>query len=103
LFQVERKSTGGEPVLIDTRYARDLTPEQQYFLGCGAEPEYAVFPQSSVATIRPGTLVAHMARLGGALLSSLAMAPLWSLDPDRRKRLKRWLQRTTGGAGHRWP
>lgn len=104
LCQVERKTAGGEPVLIDTRYARDLTPEQQYFLGFGAAPEYDVFPRTSLATMRPGALAALMGRLGGALLQSLVLAPVWSLNPDRRIWLKKRLRRRRGAdraiAGH---
>lgn len=93
LFQVEKKATGGEPVLIDTRFAGDLTAEQQYFLGFGAEPEYDIFPCSSLATAGPKTLLRQVGRMGAALARSAALAPLWNLPPDQRARLKRSLRR----------
>lgn len=91
LFQVEKKVSGGEPLLIDTRFARDLTPEQQYFLGFGVEPEYRTFPHTSLATIRPGRLIEQIGTLSAALARSLALAPIWSVGPDQRMKLKQWL------------
>ena len=91
-FQAEKKGLGGEPLLIDTRFARDLTSEQQYFLGFGADPEYRTFPQTSLATIRPSTLAAQIGALSVALAKSLARAPMWSLGPDQRARLKQWIK-----------
>ncbi len=91
LFQVEKKAAGGEPVLVNTRFAQDLTAEQQYFLGFGAEPEYETFPCTSLATAGPATLLGHAGRLAVALARSVALAPLWNLPPDQRALLKRSL------------
>lgn len=91
-FQVEKKVLGGEPLLIDTRFARDLTTEQQYFLGFGAEPEYRTFPQTSLTTIRPGRLIAQIGALSAAVAKSLTLARIWSLPPDRRAKLKQWIK-----------
>jgi Phytanoyl-CoA dioxygenase (PhyH) len=91
-FQVEKKAAGGEPILIDTRFARDLTAEQQYFLGFGAEPEYNVFPTTSARTIRPAKLARQIAGLMGATARAGLLSPIWSLGPDQRERLKKLLK-----------
>jgi hypothetical protein len=92
-FQVEKKTAGGEPIPIDTRFARDLTPDQQYFLGFGAEPEYAVFPTTSPHTIRPARVGAQILSLSAALARACLMAPLWALGPDQRGKLRGLLRR----------
>ena len=90
-FQVEKKVHGGEPILLDTRFARNLTPEQQYFLGFGATPEYTIFPTTSPYTVRPGKLAAQITTLARAAASASFIAPLWSLSFDHRSRVKKLL------------
>jgi ectoine hydroxylase-related dioxygenase (phytanoyl-CoA dioxygenase family) len=97
-FQVEKKVAGGEPILIDARFARDLTPEQEYFLGFGAMPEYGVFPTTSTNTVRPTRLLKQAGRLAAATVRASIMAPLWGLSFDRRDRLKRLFGRPKTGA-----
>lgn len=87
-FQVERKEAGGEPVLIDTRFAKDLTPEQEYFLGFGASPQYRSFPHSSIDTVRPGLLGSLMVKASKAIFGAALRSVLWKLSPDIRMWLK---------------
>ena len=92
-FQVEKKVHGGEPILLDTRFARNLTPEQQFFLGFGAAPEYRIFPTTSPFTVRPAKLAAQITTLARAAARTSILAPLWSLSFDNRSRVKRLLTR----------
>lgn len=92
-FQVERKDRGGEPILLNTSFIHDLTDEKQTFLGFGATPEYQIYPQTGIKTMKAKHLL-HVARkcLGHSLQATF-MNPVWKLSPDGRVWLKRILQR----------
>jgi Phytanoyl-CoA dioxygenase (PhyH) len=93
LLQVEKKAAAGEPVLIDTRYAAGLSPEQQYFLGFGATPEYRTYPETSVNTMRPGKLARQIRQLSRAMVRAVFSAPVWGMSFDSRSRVKKILRR----------
>ena len=87
-FQVERKQQGGEPILLDTSFLRDLTEEKKTFLGFGADPEYGIFPPTDINTMR----IKHLLRIASLCLvhsfRAAIMNRLWKMSPDSRVRLK---------------
>src|SRR5205823_2235552 len=92
-FQVERKSRGGEPILLNTSFADNLSSEQQYFLGFGAEPEYDVYPQTGLSTMRPRQLMELAIRSVGAWVRASGRSLAQRTSPTIRDRVRRFLRR----------
>jgi hypothetical protein len=87
-FQVEKKENAGEPILLNTSFARELNDELKYYLGFGAHTEYEVFPQTGLETMRSGPLLSLAAKALGHSFSAAVANRLWMLPPDSRARLK---------------
>jgi len=61
-FQVERKEQGGEPILVNTSFLGELSHEKKFFLGFGAVPEYQIYPQTDISTMKAKQLLSMAAK-----------------------------------------
>src|ERR1700730_1804406 len=92
-FQVERKEQGGEPILVNTSFLGELSHEKKFFLGFGAVPEYQIYPQTDISTMKAKQLLSMAAKCFSSSFRAVLMNRVWTLSPDSRFRLRHILQR----------